>query len=96
MFSVDLTHSDAVPYFMWDDPMTVAELRQRLATISDTERMILLGRILREARDSDVWHFTSPTEVAHRWNDLRRHAGRKREFWEWLLEQWRQAGLLDR
>jgi hypothetical protein len=45
MLSVDLTRSDAVPYFMWDDPMTVAELRQRLATISDTERMILLGRI---------------------------------------------------
>ena len=29
--SLDLDDPQAVPYFLWDEPMTVAELRSRLA-----------------------------------------------------------------
>jgi hypothetical protein len=53
----------AVPYFLWDEPMRVAELRARLRTASPPERTRLLEKILREARDTDVWRFTSPAEV---------------------------------
>ncbi len=50
----------AFPYFLWDDPMTNRELRERLDTASTVERMRLLGKILREARDTEVWRFTTP------------------------------------
>ena len=92
--STNLDAPDAVPYFLWDQPMTVAELRRRLRLLSRPERCRLLGKILREARDTDVWRFTTPEEVARDWSLLSRHLGRRRPFWEFLLEGWRSQGLL--
>jgi hypothetical protein len=92
--STDLDDPTAVPYFLWDDPMTVAELRERLSSASIPERRRLLGKILREARDTDVWRFTTPREVSMVWDDLVRHLGSRRGFWEFLLGQWREQGLL--
>lgn len=92
--TTDLADASAVPYFLWDEPMTVAELRQRLSNASDPERMRLLGKILREARDTDVWAFTTPAEMAALWSGLERHLGRQRDFWCFLLERWRAEGLL--
>lgn len=94
--STDLADPAAVPYFLWDEPLTVAELRQRLSSASEAERMRLLGKILREARDTDVWLFTSPGEVASLWPALERHLGRRRDFWRFLLVQWKEQGLLGR
>jgi hypothetical protein len=87
--SSKLDDPQAVPYFLWDAPMTVAELRSRLATGGEAERMRLLGKILREARDTDVWHFTTPAEVAAAWPTLQRLLGRRRAFWRFLLGRWR-------
>jgi len=92
--TTDLDRDDAVPYFLWDDPMTVAELRTRLRTASHAERTRLLGKILREARDPDVWRFTTPNDVAVEWDALSRHLGRRRAFWEYLLRRWREQGLI--
>jgi hypothetical protein len=92
--STDLDRDDAVPYFLWDDSMTVAELRARLRSASDPERSRLLGKILREARDPDVWRFTTPRDVAAGWSALSRHLGRRRPFWEYLLRRWREEGLI--
>lgn len=36
LLTTDLDRDDAVPYFLWDDPMTVRELRERLATGSQS------------------------------------------------------------
>lgn len=94
--STDLDDPLAVPYFLWDDPMTVSELHRRLETASPPESVRLLGKILREARDTDVWRFTSPQEVSRRWPELARHLGRRKPFWEFLLTQWRGMGLLGR
>lgn len=90
--SADLSRDDAIPYFLWDAPMTVAELRQRLAS---ADRTYLLGKILREAREPDVWLFTTPDEVRRDWEVLERHLGRRRDFWAFLLRQWRELGLLS-
>lgn len=68
--STDLSDPDSVPYFLWDEPMTVAELRHRLARASRPERTRLLAKILREARDTEVWAFTTPQEVQRRWEEL--------------------------
>ncbi len=84
----------SVPYFLWDEPMTMAELREKLSTDSEPERMRLLGKIMREARDNDVWRFTTPKEVLLNWPKLSRYLGRRREFWKFLLDAWEKAGLL--
>jgi len=91
--SADLDDPQAVPYFLWDAPMSVAELRSHLASAASAERLRLLGKILREARDTDVWRFTTPTEVAALWPELQRHLGRRRAFWEFLLGRWRELAL---
>ena len=93
--STNLLDPTSVPYFLWDEPMTVAALRKRLRTASRPEAARLLGKILREARDTDVWSFTTPAEVAARWEELCLHLGRRRSFWEFLLAKWREEGLLD-
>ncbi len=92
--SANLADPMAVPYFLWDEPMTVAALRKRLDTASPPENARLLGKILREARDTDVWLFTTPAEVARRWSQFAPHLGRRRPFWEFLLHHWRNEGLL--
>ena len=93
LLSQDLDDPEAVPYFLWDEPMTVAELRSRLEGASRSDRLRLLGRILREARDSDVWRFTTPAEVRASWPELQRYLGRRRAFWQFLLGRWRELGL---
>ncbi len=93
LLSTDLDDPQAYPYFLWDEPMTVAELRRDLAGPKE-ERLRLLGKILREARDTDVWRFTTPREVSEHWEELRRHLGRRLPFWEFLLGRWKESGWL--
>ena len=94
--STDLTDPVVVPYFLWDEPLTVAEFRRRLVTSSPAEQTRLLGKLLREARDTDVWKFTSPEEVWRKWPALSLHLGRRRKFWEFLLDRWQKAGLIGK
>lgn len=94
--STDLDDPAAVPYFLWDDPMTVAEFRRRLKTASPAEQTRLLAKLLREARDSDVWKFTSPEAVWRSWPAIARHLGRRRGFWEFLLDRWHKEGLIGK
>ncbi len=94
LLSTELNNPAAIPYFLWDEPMTVAEFKQRLCTASAPEQKRLLAKLLREARDTDVWQFTTPQEVWRRWNELAPLLGRRRGFWEWLLTSWDKEGLL--
>jgi hypothetical protein len=95
LLSTALDDPSAVPYFLWDEPLTVADLRRRLITGSQEERTRLLSKVLREARDTDVWKFTTPGEVLSQWPQLRLHLGRRRAFWDFLLRRWHEAGLLN-
>jgi hypothetical protein len=92
--TTDLSREEAIPYFLWDQPMTLAELRRRLAGPPE-ERYRYLGAILREAREPDVWRFTTPAEVVLEWNRLEPQLGRRRDFWRFLLGTWRELGLVD-
>ena len=92
--STDLTDPSAVPYFLWDEPLTVAEFRRRLTTASHAEQTRLLAESPREARDTDVRKFTSPQEVWRKRPDLSRHLGRRRNFLEFLLDRWQKEGLI--
>lgn len=91
----DLNNPDAIPWFLWDDPMTVGEVRRYLSTAPLEDQDRLLGKILREARDTDVWCFTTPAEVAARWQRLAPYLGRRRAFWRWLLDTWVELGILQ-
>jgi hypothetical protein len=92
--TTDLSQEESTPYFLWDEPMTLRDLRERLGR-SEEDRIRLLGKILREAREPDMWLFTTAEEVDQRWNQLERHLGRRRDFWRFLLSQWREQGLLS-
>ena len=96
LLSTDLRDPAAIAYFTWDDPLTVAEVQRRLREDPPAEQVRLLGKILREARDTDVWNFTTPEAVLARWDALAPHLGRRRAFWEWLLTLWRKQGLIGR
>jgi hypothetical protein len=93
--TTDLDDPEAVPYFLWDDPMTTGELRRLLRETSNPERLRLLARIMREARDTEVWRYTSPAEVIAEWPRLSPFLGRRRGFWEFLLCRWKELHLVE-
>ncbi len=86
--STDLANPEALPYFLWDEPMSVAQLHEKLRSASAPERVRLLAKILREARDTEVWRFTTLDEVVRLWPDIAPRLGQRRAFWEFLLKQW--------
>ena len=84
----------AVPHFLWDEPLTVAELRARLAGDEPDERARLAGKVLREAPFRDAVALVPIARVVADYDRLRPHLGRRRAFWEYLLKRWREDGLL--
>lgn len=71
----------------------MGEFRAALAHAEPAEKALLLGRLLREARDEDVWAFTTVGEVRALLPQLDRYLGRRRAFWHYLLAAWEQHGL---
>jgi len=51
--TADMSREDCRPYFLWDEDLSIAELRQRLASAAEPERQRLIAKLLREARDDD-------------------------------------------
>ena len=90
--TTDMTRRDLRPYFLWDEDVSIGELQQILAGTESPRRDQLLGKMLREARDIDVWQFVRPAEVAGALE--RRRIGRRYAFWSFLIEGWRRHGLL--
>ena len=89
-----MTCGAARPYFLWDEDVSIDELRATLAGPDGPVRDRLLGKMLREARDLDVWAFVRPAEVARVLDRLARRLGRRHRFWKFLIEGWRADGLL--
>jgi len=94
--SVDLSQKGLRPYFLWDEDLSVGDLEDRLRGEDRGERLRLLAKMLREARDVDVWRFVTPVEVAEALPAILHRLGRRRAFWEFLIEGWRADGLLAR
>jgi hypothetical protein len=92
--TTELTQSDRRPYFLWDEDTSIAELRSALSGPDEADRLRLLGKMLREARDTDVWHFVSPEDVSRALPSLGRHLGHRRRFWEFVIGRWRALGLV--
>jgi hypothetical protein len=92
--TVDLNAREGRPYFLWDEDISVGELRQVLEDGSEYERVRLVGKMLREARDIDVWEFMTPAQVAEMLPKVGRRLGRRAGFWRFLIDGWRADGLL--
>ena len=92
--TTDFTEVNRRPYFLWDEDVSVAELRLVLSGPAGYERDRLLGKLLREGRDVDVWAFTSPSRIAEALPRLGRRLGRRAAFWRYLIDGWRADGLL--
>lgn len=82
------------PWFLWDLDVTDAELRERLRQPDADARAQWQGRVMREARFDEVWMYLTLDVVLRDWEAIRRHLGRKRAFWEFLLKGWREDGLI--
>ena len=93
--TTDLSREAERPYFLWDEDRTVAQFRHALATAERTERLRLIGKLMREARDDDVWRFVTPQEVWTHFDALKPHLGRRRAFWEYLLGAWHRDGVIS-
>ncbi len=63
------------PYFLWDLPVTEAELRERLRDADPEVRAQWQGRVMREARYDDVWSYLTLGDVlrGHRDTEPFRH-----------------------
>ena len=94
--TTDLDRQDLRPYFFWDEDVSIAELHAALAAGASDQRDRLLGKLLREARDVDVWRFVTPGDVAEALPRLQRRVGRRYAFWRWLIDGWRSDGLLPK
>jgi hypothetical protein len=92
--TTDMSQGELRPYFLWDEDVSIAELRALLDHREDPRWDRLVGKMLREARDTDVWSFLTPAEVADALPGLRRRLGRRSAFWEFLIRGWRDDGLL--
>jgi len=90
-----MTVGELRPYFLWDEDVSIAELRAVLAGPDTPRRDQLVAKMLREARDLDVWQFVRPLEVARLLERIRRRVGRRYEFWAFLIEGWRARGILN-
>lgn len=82
------------PYFLWDLPVSEAQLRERLHHPDADTRAQWQARVMREARYEDVWNYLTLDAILRDWPDIQRHLGRMRGFWEYLLKGWRKDGLL--
>jgi hypothetical protein len=92
--TVDLTEGAKRPYFLWDEDVSIDELKGIMLAGPEPDRLRLMGKMLREARDLDVWTFVAPRDVALALPALGRRLGRRRAFWEFLINGWRDDGIL--
>ena len=95
LLTTDLSDPEGRPYFLWDEERTVGEFRRALAAAPPAERYRLIGKLMREARDPDVWHFVSPREVWAHFPAIRPYLGRRRAFWEYLLSAWHRDDVIS-
>ena len=82
------------PYFLWDVDMTLDELTRQLAEADLPVRAYLTGKVMRQAKPDDALQFISAQQMADLWPHLEKHLGNKRDFWSWLLEEWKRRGMV--
>jgi hypothetical protein len=93
--ATDLSDGSAVPYFMWDEPLTLDDLRSRLAGSDEAERTRLAAKVMREARFDEAVQLVPVARIVAEYPQLRSNLGRRRAFWDFLIAEWRSLGLIS-
>lgn len=93
---LDIYDDSAVPYFMWDYKYTIAKTRELLENGSESQRIWLMAKIMRDARYDDVWKLISFHDFLKYRARLMRLLGRERRFWEFLYSRWVKQGIIRR
>jgi hypothetical protein len=82
------------PYFLWDVDTTLDELKRQLAEADLPVRAYLIGKVMRQAKPDDALQFISAQQIADLWPHLEKYLGNKRDFWSWLIEEWKSRGMV--
>jgi hypothetical protein len=92
---LDLSRDDIVPYFMWVYRYTVGQIKEMLAHGTDSERIWLIAKIMRDARYSDVWKFITLQDfLNYRERLMRGRLGLQKDFWQFMYSQWIKLGIV--
>jgi len=91
---VDLRDPDTRPWFLWDEDLSVRELREILVDQGHPRWLELTAKVMREARDDQVWLFLTVPQVVARYPQLSLRLGRRRAFWDYILGAWRRHGFI--
>lgn len=91
----DMTRLDLRPYFFWDEDISIGEFVAVVEVGQEHPDYVrLVSKMLREARDTDVWSFLRPSDVATLLPRVSDRLGRRTDFWTFLINGWREDGLL--
>ncbi|MBA3396101.1 MAG: hypothetical protein H0T89_25960 [Deltaproteobacteria bacterium] len=74
------------PYFLWDNDVTLAELRGHLAADDEDRRAYWLAKLMRQAKPDDAIVLGGVHEMRRLWPRIAHALGRTREFWAWYLD----------
>lgn len=94
MAASDLQDPETRPWVLWDEDLSVRELRAILATESHPRWIELAAKVMREAGDDQVWLFLPLSRVVARYQDIGPRLGRRKAFWDYLLHAWGRRGLI--
>jgi hypothetical protein len=91
----DLSDPEGAPYFLWSEDMSTQDFTALIRGEKGPYlQHLYMGRLMREARIADVWKFLDLKEISSHWSAIAPHLGRRRQFWEYLLQVWRAHGLM--
>ncbi|MBN1944453.1 MAG: hypothetical protein JW797_02200 [Bradymonadales bacterium] len=91
-----LVDGEGRPYFLWDCELTLDQFTQGLNHPDPTHRAYLLGKLMRQAKPEDVFHFASLSTIRSSWPLVEKHLGKSLDFWRWLLDAWEDPADADR
>lgn len=89
----ELERDEEQIYFLKGLPITTGDLRRTLRNADLATRAHWTAHVLREARYEDVWKFVDPGDVRADYLHIRRHLGRARPFWDFLVGGWQAQDL---
>ncbi len=73
------------PYFLRNLPISTADFQRNLQHPEPATRAFWMAYVMRAARFEDVWKLVSHGEMREHYALIRRHLGRVRPFWDFLL-----------
>ncbi|OGS37142.1 MAG: hypothetical protein A2293_15800 [Elusimicrobia bacterium RIFOXYB2_FULL_49_7] len=91
----EIEEENGRPYFLWDDQLTWHQLRHILNMPNHPQFAYYLGKTLREANYGDVWRLVSLQTVLSHFKEASPFLGRQRNFWLFLIHNWKQLNLIS-